>query len=54
MSVVNVIADELITALQIPKPPYISSLKMVGFLHFSNILIPSEKYYNLQSCWITP
>ena len=26
---------------------------MVGFVHFSNFLIPSEKYYNLQSCWIT-
>ena len=39
--------------LKIPKPPYKSSLKMVGFVHFSNFLIPSEKYYNLQSCWIT-
>ena len=39
--------------LKIPKPPYISSLKMVGFVHFSNFLILSEKYYNLQSCWIT-
>ena len=27
--------------------------KMVGFVHFSNFFIPSEKYYNLQSCWIT-
>ena len=26
---------------------------MVGFVYFSNFLIPSEKYYNLQSCWIT-
>ena len=26
---------------------------MVGFVHFSNFLIPSEKYYNLQSFWIT-
>ena len=26
---------------------------MVGFVHFSNFLIPSEKYYNSQSCWIT-
>ena len=26
---------------------------MVGLLHFSNFFIPSEKYYNLQSCWIT-
>ena len=25
---------------------------MVGFVHFSNFLIPSEKYYKLQSCWI--
>ena len=39
--------------IKIPKPPYISSLKMVGFVHFSNFLIPSEKYYKLQSCWIT-
>ena len=39
--------------IKIPKPPYISSLKMVWFVHFSNFLIPSEKYYKLQSCWIT-
>ena len=26
---------------------------MVGFVHFSTFLIPSEKYFNLQSCWIT-
>ena len=26
---------------------------MVGFVLFSNFLIPSEKYHNLQSCWIT-
>ena len=26
---------------------------MVGFVHFSNFLIPSEKYYNSQSFWIT-
>ena len=26
---------------------------MAGFVHFSNFLIPSEKYYNSQSCWIT-
>ena len=26
---------------------------MVGFVHFSNFFIPSEKYYKLQSCWIT-
>ena len=26
---------------------------MVGFVHFSNFFIPSEEYYNLQSCWIT-
>ena len=26
---------------------------MVGFVHFSNFLILSEKYYKLQSCWIT-
>ena len=39
--------------IKIPKPPYISSQKMVGSVHFSNFLIPSEKYYKLQSCWIT-
>ena len=39
--------------IKISKPPYISSLKMVGFVHFSNFFIPSEKYYKLQSCWIT-
>ena len=39
--------------IKIPKPPYISSLKMVVFVHFSNYFIPSEKYYKLQSCWIT-
>ena len=26
---------------------------MVGLVHFSNFLILSEKYYKLQSCWIT-
>ena len=26
---------------------------MVGFVHFPIFFIPSEKYYNLQSCWIT-
>ena len=26
---------------------------MAGFVHFSNFLIPSEKYYNSQSFWIT-
>ena len=26
---------------------------MVGFVHFSIFFIPSEKYYKLQSCWIT-
>ena len=26
---------------------------MAGLVHFSNFLIPSEKYYKLQSCWIT-
>ena len=39
--------------IKILKPPFISSLKMVGFVHFSNLLIPSEKYYNSQSFWIT-
>ena len=39
--------------IRILKPPYVSSLKMVGFVHFSNFLIPSEKDYNLQSCWIS-
>ena len=26
---------------------------MAGFVHFSYFLIPSEKYYNSQSFWIT-
>ena len=26
---------------------------MVGLVHFSNFLIASEKYYKLQSYWIT-
>ena len=29
--------------IKIPKPPYISSLKIIGFLHFLNFLGPSEK-----------
>ena len=35
------------------KPPYISSLKIIGFLRFFKFLGPSEKNYNLQSLMIT-
>ena len=39
--------------IEIPKPPYISSLKIIGLLHFWKILGPSEEIYNPQSLWIT-
>ena len=39
--------------IKIPKPPYISSLKIIGFLHFLNFLGLSEKNYNPQSLMIT-
>ena len=39
--------------IKIPKPPYISSLKIIGFLHFFKFWGPSEKNYNLQSLMIT-
>ena len=39
--------------IKIPKPPYISSLKIIGLLHFLKFLGLSEKNYNLQSIWIT-
>ena len=39
--------------IKIPKPPYISSLKIIGLLHFWKFLGPSEENYNLQSIWIT-
>ena len=39
--------------IKIPKPPYISSLKIIGFLHFLNFLGPSEKNYNPQSLMMT-
>ena len=39
--------------IKIPKPPYISSLKIIGLLHFFKFLGPSEKNYNLQFIWIT-
>ena len=35
------------------KTPYISSLKIIGFLHFLNFLGPPENGYNLQSLMIT-
>ena len=35
------------------KPPYISSLKIIGLLHFSKCLGPSAEIYNPQSLWIT-
>ena len=39
--------------IKIPKPPFISSLKIIGFLHFWKFWGPSEENYNLQSLWIT-
>ena len=39
--------------IKIPKPPCISSLKIIGLLHFWKVLGPSEENYNLQSLWIT-
>ena len=39
--------------IKIPKPPYISSLKIIGLLHFLKFLGPSEENYNPQSLWIT-
>ena len=39
--------------IKIPKPPYISSLKIIELLHFWKILGPSEEIYNPQSLWIT-
>ena len=39
--------------IKIPKPPYISSLKIIELIHFLEILGPSEEIYNLQSLWIT-
>ena len=39
--------------IKIPKPPYISSLKIIELIHFWKILGPSEEIYNLQSLWIT-
>ena len=39
--------------IKIPKPPYISSLKIIGLLQFWGVLCPSEENYNLQSLWIT-
>ena len=35
-----------------PKPPYISPLKIIGLLHFLKLLCPPEENYNLQSLWI--
>ena len=39
--------------IRIPKPPYISSLKIIRLLNFLNFLGLSEENYNLQSLWIT-
>ena len=39
--------------IEIPKPPNIRFPKTIGFVHFSKNLVPSEKYYNLQSLLIT-
>ena len=35
--------------IEIRKPPYVSSLKIIGLLHFFKFLGPSEENYNLQS-----
>ena len=39
--------------LKEPKPPYISSLKIIELLHFWKIWGPSEEIYNPQYLWIT-
>ena len=39
--------------IKIPKPPYVSSLKIIGLLHLFIFLGPSKENYNLQSLWIT-
>ena len=39
--------------IKIPKPPNIRFPKIIGFVQFLIFLVPSEKYYKLQSCWIT-
>ena len=39
--------------IKIPKPPYISPLKIIGSLHFFKYLGPSEENYNPQFLWIT-
>ena len=39
--------------IKIPKPPYVSSLKIIGLLHLFKFLGPSKENYNLQSLWIT-
>ena len=38
--------------LKIQKPPYTTSLKLIGSLHFFKTLSPSEENYNPQSLWI--
>ena len=39
--------------IEIRKPPYVSSLKIIGLLHLFKFLGPSKENYNLQSLWIT-
>ena len=39
--------------IKIPKPPNLSSLKIIGFLHFLKFLGPLGKDYNLHSLIIT-
>ena len=39
--------------IKIPKPPYVSSLKIIGLLHLFIFLGSSKEIYNLQSLWIT-
>ena len=39
--------------IKIPKPPNIRFPKIIGFVQFWIFLVPPEKYYKLQSLWIT-
>ena len=39
--------------IKIPKPPYISSIKIIGSLHFLKLLGLVENNYLWQSFWIT-
>ena len=39
--------------IKTPKPPYISSIKIIGFLHFLKLFGMLENNYLWQSFWIT-